>query len=64
VAVGHTSAGSCSLCNHSAVKEDIVEQKIICIEKRMDLHKYVISSDFFDLDEKRIAKADLRELIE
>jgi hypothetical protein len=39
------------------------QQKIMCIEKQMDYHKYVISCDFFDSDEKRKAKENLMELI-
>ncbi len=49
VAVG-TSAQSSTLRNYNSAKEGklIVERKIMCIEKHMDYHKYVISSDFLE----------------
>jgi len=64
VAVG-TPAESYTLQKYNSAKEDklIVERKIMCIEKQMEYHKYVISSEFFDLDEKKKAKADMAELI-
>jgi hypothetical protein len=31
----------------------IVKKKIFCIEKQMEYHKYILSSDVFDESEKK-----------
>jgi hypothetical protein len=58
VAIGDTSLDSYSLHKYNTTKEDelVVERKIMCIEKQMDCHKFVISSEFFFLIQMKKGK--------
>ena len=42
----------------------VVERKLLCIEKQMEYHKYVIMSDFFDQEEKKKSKAELDKIMQ
>jgi hypothetical protein len=39
------------------------ERKIICIKEQMDFYKYMLSSEHYDLDEKKKAKEGLEKLM-
>ena len=40
-----------------------MERKLFCIEKQMEYHKYILSSDVFDEGETKQAKADRMKLV-
>ena len=60
-----TSTATVSI-GYSEAKSDkvVVERKLLCIEKQMEYHKYVIMSDFFDQDEKKKSKAELDKIMQ
>lgn len=40
-----------------------MERKLLCIEEQMEFHKYVLTSDFYDLEEKKKAKVKLENIM-
>ena len=60
-----TSTANVSI-GYSEAKSDkvVVERKLLCIEKQMEYHKYVIMSDFFDQEEKKKSKAELDKIMQ
>jgi hypothetical protein len=42
----------------------VVERKLLCIDKQMEYHKYVIMSDFFDNEDNKKSKADLVKIMQ
>jgi hypothetical protein len=66
LAAAHASGDSYSQCSSdNSAKEEkiIVERKLFCIEKQMEYHKYILSSDVFDEGETKQAKADRMKLV-
>jgi hypothetical protein len=51
--------------SYNSAKEDklIVERKLLCIKEQMKFRKYVLTSDFYDLEEKKKAKAELENIM-
>ena len=52
--------------SYAAAKESkvVMKRKLLCLKEQMDYHKYVLMSDCYDADEKKIAKKELADIMQ